>query len=233
MNNFTKIEFGIDNLDNYLVRKSILKGLEKSLKTFNGKLLDVGCGKMPYKKLIIENSKVNEYVGLDIEGCIVYDDNIKPDVFWDGKIMPFSEGEFDTAIAIEVLEHSFNPSKTISEIAKVLKKNGVFFFTVPFLWNLHEVPNDAYRYTPYSLQRLLYENGFREVEILSQGGWHSSLAQMLGMWVRRAPINERKRSLLSKILKPIIKKLIDKESDWKGGYGPGLMITGLYGIAKK
>jgi len=56
---------------------------------------------------------------------------------------------------------------------------------------------------------------------------------MIGLWVRRAPMTVRKRKILSKILKPIIKKLIkiDKLSPVK--FQEGQMITGLYGIAYK
>ena len=48
-------------------------------------MLDAGCGRMPYKKYILEKSGVTEYVGLDIENAKVYDKNIRPDFTWDGK----------------------------------------------------------------------------------------------------------------------------------------------------
>ncbi|NCQ15092.1 MAG: class I SAM-dependent methyltransferase, partial [Flavobacteriales bacterium] len=40
---------------------------------FKDELLDIGCGKMPYKKYLLEHSKVNNYVGLDIETALEYD----------------------------------------------------------------------------------------------------------------------------------------------------------------
>ena len=233
MDNFTNIKYEISNLDNYLLRTKIFEGIKKYSNLFGESLLDVGCGKMPYKDHILANSKVKNYIGLDIEGGLEYDEKIKPDMLWDGFSMPFEEEIFDTAIAIEVIEHLFEPEITVKEINRVLKKGGLLFFTVPFLWNLHEVPNDAYRYTPYSLERLFLKNGFSKIEIFAQGGWNSSLAQMLGLWVRRSPMGNKKRSVLSHIIKPIIKYLISRDNGSKINFNDSPMITGLYGVANR
>ena len=128
---------------------------------FEGELLDIGCGKMPYKKYILEHSRVTNYVGLDIEQALVYDAKLKPDHTWDGKIMPFENESFNCTFGTEVLEHCPEPEIVLKEVHRVLKPNGIFFFTVPFLWNLHEVPHDEYRYTPFSLERHLKNSGFK------------------------------------------------------------------------
>ncbi|MCD4681358.1 MAG: glycosyltransferase, partial [Bacteroidales bacterium] len=94
---FVNIKFNSKNLDRYVVRKSICSGLIASMGKFNGKMLDVGCGKMPYKALIYCNSKVEKVVGLDIEDGLVYDNEIPPDFTWDGKKMPFGDESFDCA----------------------------------------------------------------------------------------------------------------------------------------
>src|SRR5690606_18695326 len=220
-NKFIDVTLSSENLDIYHIRTSIFNSLKKTLPNFNGQFLDVGCGKMPYRKFIIEHSKVSKYVGLDIENALVYDAEIKPDFTWDGKKMPFEDDSFDTAMATEVLEHCPEPEVVLKEIYRVLKPGGIFFFTVPFLWNLHEVPHDEYRYTPFSLQRHLKNSGFVHIEINATGGWHASMAQMLGLWVRRSSMSQKKRKYLSKILIPIIKYLIRKDSldevDFKNG----------------
>jgi hypothetical protein len=71
------------------------------------------------------------------------------------------------------------------------------------------------------------------VEIFPTGGWHASLAQMLGLWVMRAPISVRSSRILRKVLKPIISWLIKKDKTTKIDFTEGQMITGMYGIAKK
>jgi ubiquinone/menaquinone biosynthesis C-methylase UbiE len=231
--NFIEIPFTIENLDRYYVRASIKKAMESKLSLLTGSLLDIGCGKMPYKEFILKNSPVEKYTGLDIENAKIYDTNVKPDFTWDGIKMPFENNSFHTTFATEVLEHCPDPKIILNEVYRVMRNEGCFFFTVPFLWPLHEVPNDEYRYTPFALERLLQDSGFRSIEIKATGGWHASMAQMLGLWVRRAPMSEKKRSMLSKILKPVIKKLIHSDKYSSIDFKEGQMITGLYGIAYK
>ena len=233
MNDFTKLKITKNNLDVYQIRVKIFNFIKSSLSLFSGKILDVGCGKMPYKKYILENSKVTEYIGLDIDNALIYDKKIKPDYTWDGTRMPFENNTFESAFGTEVLEHCPNPEIILKEIYRVLKPGGVFLFTVPFLWNLHEVPHDEYRYTPFSLERHLKNSGFRDVTIKATGGWHASMAQMLGLWVRRSPMRHIKRQLLSWLVKPAIKYLITLDKPEKVQFKNGQMITGLSGYVKK
>lgn len=231
--NFINIEFSSDNLDRYYIRSSIKAALDNYIPYFKGNFLDVGCGKMPYKTYILEKSKIEKYVGLDIDTAIVYDSNVKPDLFWNGIEMPIKDNEFDTVMATEVFEHCPDPTAILKEINRVMRKDGILFFTVPFLWNLHEVPHDEYRYTPFSLERHLKEAGFINIKIQATGGWHASMAQMLALWICRAPMPSKKRSLIKKLIKPICKYLINKDKLYPIKFSEGQMITGLYGVASK
>ncbi|MNQ64623.1 hypothetical protein D3C85_790540 [compost metagenome] len=231
--NFINIPFIDENLDKYYVRTSIFKAITGILPQFRDNLLDIGCGKMPYKKYILENSSVTKYIGLDIENALEYDTTIKPDFTWNGITMPFENNSFECAFGTEVLEHCPEPEIVLKEVVRVLKPEGTFFFTVPFLWNLHEVPYDEYRYTPFSLERHLKNAGFKDIQIKATGGWHASMAQMLGLWVRRSPMSKTKRKWLSRFLKPIITFLIKMDKNTEIKFIEGQMITGLYGIAKK
>ncbi|WP_299123554.1 class I SAM-dependent methyltransferase [uncultured Winogradskyella sp.] len=233
MKDFVNIKLSLKNLDTYYIRKSILVGLSKYLGDFNGTMLDIGCGKMPYRDYILENSKISKYVGLDIETALIYDKKVKPDCTWDGVTMPFDDESFDCAFGTEVLEHCAEPEVVLSEVYRILKPGGIFFFTVPFLWNLHEVPNDEYRYTPFSLERHLNKCGFLNVSIIATGGWHASMAQMMGLWVRRSPLSSNKRKILSYFLKPMIKYLIKLDNPETVKFIEGQMITGLYGHVRK
>lgn len=233
MREFMDLQLTTSNLDRYYIRTSIWNALNAVLPQLNGKLLDIGCGKMPYKEHILKNQQVDHYIGLDIENALLYDAAVQPDVTWDGKIMPFTSDSFNCAIGTEVLEHCPEPDVILKEVYRVLKTNGVFFFTVPFLWNLHEVPHDEYRYTPFSLKRHLENAGFKDIEIKATGGWHASMAQMLGLWVKRSPMSKTKRRYLSKFLKPIISYLIKLDKKTAVRFKEGQMITGLYGFAKK
>lgn len=231
--NFINVQLSNQTVDIFLIRQSIQEAINKNLYVFKGKILDIGCGKMPYKEFILENSSVNKYVGLDIENALQYDAAVKPDFTWDGIKMPFENESFESTFGTEVLEHCPNPEIILQEANRILKPGGVFFFTVPFLWPLHEVPHDEYRYTPFSLKRILGETGFEKIEIQATGGWHASMAQMMGLWVRRAPLGRNKRKLFSAILKPVIKYLIKKDVASEVNFSESQMITGLCGIAYK
>lgn len=231
--NFINVEYNTSTLDIYFNRTRILAAIEDNLKNFSGNLLDVGCGKMPYREYILKNSSVRKYTGLDIESALAYDTNVKPDVTWNGINMPFKDDSFDTAFATEVLEHCPDPHIILKETHRVLKTGSCLFFSVPFLWNLHETPHDEYRYTPFALKRILSDSGFSNINIHATGGWHASMAQMLGLWVRRAPMSAWKRKMFSTILKPIIKKLVATDKHAVISFTEGTMMPGLYGTAYK
>lgn len=219
-------------LDRYYIRFKIFEFITNSLPILKGDLLDVGCGKMPYREYILNDSRVERYVGLDIENAINYDSSIRAELTWDGIYMPIKDSSYNTVIATEVLEHCPAPQTTLSEIYRVMKPQGTFLFTVPFLWNLHETPHDEYRYTPFALHRLLTAAGFENITLNATGGWHASLAQMLGLWVCRAPLNYYLRRILAIIVMPIYKFLLKKDNI-PNEFHDGCMITGLSGVAYK
>lgn len=227
---FINVPLSVNNIDRYYHRVSIRDVLKKNLPHLRGTLLDAGCGQMPYRSYILNHSGVTNYVGLDIETAKIYSEEVKPDVTWDGNVIPFEDNSFDCAIATEVLEHVPDTLRYLNEIHRVLKPEGTFFFTTPFLWPLHEIPYDEYRFTPFALARLLREAGFVDSAIESLGGWNASLAQMLGLWLRRSPMPPYRRRFLSIILFPVYKYLI--KNDKKGNFD-AQMITGIAGRATK
>jgi SAM-dependent methyltransferase len=220
-----------DNLDNFYARDSIKKAIIKNANFFKGKLLDAGCGKMPYRNFILGQSDVKEYIGLDIESALEYSDVIKPDYTWNGVTMPFSDDTFDTIISTEVLEHCFDYNTYIKECLRTLKPGGIIFFTVPFLWPLHEGPYDYYRYTPHALKKMFKDLGQDDLELFSLGGWNASLATMIGLWSKRY-LSKKKSKLLNPVIIPFMKYLIKKDKV-KTNFENNTMSTGFCGVLKK
>ncbi|MFN3330021.1 MAG: hypothetical protein ACK419_03735, partial [Pyrinomonadaceae bacterium] len=71
----------------YTVRTAILESVKKASSEFYGTVLDVGCGLMPYRKIIESNPKVEKYIGMDWQSPL-YSEFLKPDLEWDGKKIP-------------------------------------------------------------------------------------------------------------------------------------------------
>lgn len=196
------------NVDCFVHQTGIVAALRRVAPQFRGRLLDVGCGNRPYREFLQENApNVVEYVGLDIGGGRYRE----PDVRWDGVRMPLQDEVFDCALLTEVLEHCPDPAQTLQELYRVLKAEASVLATVPFIYPLHDIPYDEYRYTPFALRRLFESNGFADVEIVAFGGWDAALAQMLGLWVRRRPMPKWKRLLLGFIVRPIMRGLIKRD----------------------
>lgn len=185
---FITLRHSARNIDRWIVRSSILLQLRQRYSLFTGRLLDVGCGRMPYRADIMTSTTVSEYVGLDLDSALVYDTAVKPDATWDGKVIPFPECSFDCAIATEVFEHAPDLQRLLVEIRRVVRPGGIVFFTTPFIWPYHETPHDMQRWTGYGLASQLQNAGFNEISAYSIGNWHSSFAQFLGLWVARAPM---------------------------------------------
>ncbi len=150
-----------------------------------------------------------------------------PELVWvDGRI-PLPEASIDSALCTEVLEHCPNPTAILPEVCRVLKPGGSLVLTLPFLWPLHKVPHDWCRYTPFALRELLTNAGFQVCDLRPLGGYGRSFAQMLGLWLRRRPMNRWLRSALTLFLYPIWTVLrLSPEPD-SSGFTEGMMITGL------
>jgi SAM-dependent methyltransferase len=187
--NFINVPVTPGNADRWIVRKSIRDFMASKLPHLRGELLDVGCGKMPYKDFVLRNSAVSRYTGLDIDSALVYEHGLRPDATWDGTTMPFKDSSFDCALLTEVLEHAPDSQALLREIKRVLKPEAMLCFTTPFVWPYHETPHDAQRWTSFGLFRQLQAAGFHNIEIDLIGNWHSSLAQFLGLWTARAPMS--------------------------------------------
>lgn len=136
--------------------------LRPQLNTMQGKVLDVGCGEMPFRGLLGQNAN---YTGIDVP---VADDfgmakhfDIVP---FDGQTIPFEDSSFDHILCTEVLEHVEDPASLIAEMNRVLRPGGTMVVTVPFSARVHHAPYDYHRYTPFRLRSLFAPVGNARIE---------------------------------------------------------------------
>ena len=220
-------------LDSFGNRRLILAALTAALPGFSGTVLDVGCGHKPYKPLLLSPpSRATRYIGLDLpDNCYS-----QPDIEWDGHTIPLADASVDSCLFTEVLEHCPDGAAVLGEVWRVLKPGGYLFLTVPFIWPIHTVPHDEYRYTPFSLKRLLHGAGFLITDMKATGGRNAVLSIMLGLWVRRRPLTSRvhlvTKPLLSFLLWPIIWWLLHKDVP-PSEFSESALIVGLSAAARK
>lgn len=227
---FTNPPLEINNVDLYWTRASILRAVREAAPKFHGVFLDIGCGVMPYREIIREAApRLTRYVGLDLEGSQIY--RAEVDLRWDGRKIPLADASVDSAMLTEVLEHCPEPWVVLKEARRVLKPGGLLFFTVPYIWPLHDAPYDFFRYTPFALEKLLAEAGFADVKLQALGGWNASLAQMIGLWLKRSGLPVETRQKMARELWPLFQELVRTDqlpADPKAG---NTMATGWTGIA--
>ena len=130
-----------------------------------GRILDLASGtKRPSYYRFLKVDADLEIVSIDIS------DERKPDIKADlEKPFPFKDNEFDYVFCFNLLEHIFNYRNLIGESFRVLKENGKLIGTVPFLGSVHGDPDDYFRYTRSTLNKLFREAGFREIKIEALG----------------------------------------------------------------
>lgn len=127
--------------------------IEKHSYLYTGAILDVGAGGKRYNNLCS-----GEVTSIDIDP--------KEGVsFGDITNIPFDDESFDSVLCIEVLEYVAEYKKGISEMARVLKKNGQALISMPFFYRDH---GDVVRLTKKEFQQTL-EMHFSSVSILTFG----------------------------------------------------------------
>lgn len=153
---------------NWLAYKINNRSLESKLHWIKGRVIDLGCGTAPYKESIENYS--TDYIGVDWDNSLHHTDEVdlKADLT---KSFPLKDANADTVVSFQVIEHLPEPASFFSECFRILKPGGHLFFTVPFMWHIHEDPYDYYRFTKFGLKYLLDSSGFIDILIQENTGF--------------------------------------------------------------
>jgi 2-polyprenyl-3-methyl-5-hydroxy-6-metoxy-1,4-benzoquinol methylase len=163
------------------VVKRLMAGFERTLdelftQAAPRSVLDVGCGEgvLTHKW----SARVEQIVGIDLEDPVIQAEWAKrqaPNLSYrvmKAERLPFEEGEFDLAAAIEVLEHVPDPEHTVAQMARVAR-GGHVLVSVPRepLWrglnmargayvrDLGNTPGHVNHWSKQSFVRLLARHG--------------------------------------------------------------------------
>jgi 2-polyprenyl-3-methyl-5-hydroxy-6-metoxy-1,4-benzoquinol methylase len=101
-----------------------------------GPVLDIGCGPGSVSRQLAESGLT--VVGLDLSEMSLRRASargLKP-VIGDAHALPFRQGAFGAVIALDVIEHLFQPYEFMSEVRRVIAPSGVFLLEVPNHFNI-------------------------------------------------------------------------------------------------
>ena len=154
-----------------------------------GVVLDAGSGKSNRYSDFFDN--VSKYITLDI------DPDNNPEIIASVEDIPLSDESIDTVISTQVLEHLKSPELAIKEFYRVLKHGGYALVTIPQCGELHEEPNDYFRFTNFGIKYLFENAGFELVNIDQRGGFFSTIAQLkIRYLIDRFDLYDRKLTIL-------------------------------------
>ncbi len=161
--------------------------LERELRQFAERLpagsvvLDAGAGRQPYRRLFAHCT----YESTDFEQVAK---EYRPSTYvCDLTAIPVGDGRFDAVIFTQVMEHLPDPAAVLAELRRVLKPDGLLFYTGPLVYEEHEVPFDFYRYTQFGVRHLITAAGFEIDELRPLDGTLSTVAHSLRFMARRLP----------------------------------------------
>jgi 2-polyprenyl-3-methyl-5-hydroxy-6-metoxy-1,4-benzoquinol methylase len=139
---------------NPVVRR-LMSGFERTLDELFAQadpqsLLDVGCGEGVLTHKWAQRLAGRRVVGIDLDDPLLHEEwkqRTAPNLEYlvmKAERMPFEDGEFDVASAIEVLEHVPDPEHTVAEMARVA--SGHLLVSVPRepLWRGLNMARGAY-----------------------------------------------------------------------------------------
>lgn len=167
-------------------RKKLDKLQNKYKSLYHGIVLDIGGrDRGKFKK---PKNKVEKWIFADIE------EKHNPDIIIDvANMNNLNDESIDIINAAELFEHVKMIERGINECYRVLKKNGIFIISAPFLYPIHADPCDYQRWTEEKWKSILIKDGFSIEKIETLGFFFTVLADMM--------------KTLNKAMPPIIKQV--------------------------
>jgi len=176
-----------------------------------GRLLDVGCGAGDY--LDVVSSLGWEPYGVDInsKAIEICQTRMPRGQFFLGHLdnARFPDDFFDVVNLSHVLEHMDSPTKTLQEVWRILKQEGLVLIHVPNADGMHarlfrenwfpwELPRHLVHFSPATIKVLVSKVGFEQIEILFHPTAYAllcSLKYQFEAWFSRRILFEEKKWL--------------------------------------
>ncbi len=169
-----------------------------------GKIIDLGSksGSMSYNRFINKSKDAEiTYTDFHSQSHSVKKMDLE-------KEFDIESGVYDAVLCFNTLEHIYNFKNVVSESGRILKKDGIFMGSTPFLIPYHADPDDFFRYTHSAIEKMFLTEGFEKITIekLGYGPFTAglyNLAAMMPKFLR--PLAILKLIFLDKVLNKFTK----------------------------
>lgn len=135
----------------------------------DGRVLDLGCGVGHSFELLAPRTTV----GVDVDPEVLLGQD-RETVVADMRSLPFADGSFAGAIAVQSIEHVPDPGRAVRETARVLSRGGVAAFVTPnrLVFGRPDEIIDPYHHVEFDATQLrgLLAESFARVELVGLFG---------------------------------------------------------------
>jgi SAM-dependent methyltransferase len=170
----------------WLMLRGMRRALERLVSEHVGggdRVLDFGCGDMPYRALV--ESRGATYLGAD------FDQHAEVHISPSGRLA-IDDASVDVVLSVQVLEHVRDLDTYLMEIGRVLKPDGTLLLSTHGTWLYHPHPEDHRRWTRAGLINDIEARAFsvREIEAIVGPLGTTTMIRLTGFafFLRRLPI---------------------------------------------
>jgi SAM-dependent methyltransferase len=167
---------------------------EENLKKHaGGKLLDLGCGKIPF--FVVYRDLTSDVVCVDWANT----QHPNPHIDFEADLnapLAFADNSFDTILLSDVLEHIYYPEQLWREMGRILKPGGKLLLNVPYMYWIHEEPFDFFRYTEFALKNFASQAKLNIIHFQALGGAFEVMTDIIGKNLLRVPLVGRTLSVI-------------------------------------
>lgn len=101
---------------------------------------------------------------------------------------PLPDATFDTILCTDVIEHLRHPGGLFMDASRMLKSGGHLILGTPYLYPLHEMPHDYFRFSASALEVMAGDARLEVVELRPYGSYRQVLGVMLAKKLGRVPV---------------------------------------------
>ena len=185
----------------YAVRGPLVRWLATEARRAHGELgayrvLDVGCGTMPYEPLFAPYTA--SYVGVDRV------ENPRAELRGSVEALPVEDGSFDLVLCNQVLEHCDDPARAVRELHRATTPGGRVLASTHGVMPYHPSPTDYWRWTHAGLAKLFADNAAWESVRVTPG---SGTTACVGMIVAMNLDLALRRIRAGRLSRPLVKTI--------------------------